>query len=431
MSDREIRVGVPWNAPGLLRFNGDHPLPGSLVADYPGYRFDFALSPADTTNIRRANAAADELRRGLRGMTPTPSSEMVEEFVVSRGLQTQAMMLAPCDLHFLHTAPLTLGIKPWILHIEEMITLFAPFVWHGTSANVRIRDMPAFRMVRYLLESPACRAVFSHLTHSVNYLPTLFDSEKLAAKVHHVPLGIEFSSAATKKITERQDQRGGIPGTTFLFTNSWSQQEGSFILRGGSDVIGAFIELVAKYPDSRLIILSKLPVSHYGEGFAELVRRVPNLHVIENRVSDDELVDLMMAADVFLIPSVGLHALSLLRAMYCGLAVVASDAPGNDEFVTHDSTGIIVPGRLGKTAWYDETGFLHQTFEPVFGQKLGDFAGNLFRAMEQLVLDPERRKRIGRAARDHVRRHHRIDEWRAGFVKILDRIRPGLAPETT
>src|SRR5579885_2103697 len=119
----DIRVGVPWNAPGLMRFNGDHPLPGSLVADYPGFTFDFSLSPADIGNIKRANQAADSLRQALRGQTPTPSSELIEEFIVSRGLQTQAMMLAPCDLHFLHTAPLTLGIRPWILHIEALITL--------------------------------------------------------------------------------------------------------------------------------------------------------------------------------------------------------------------------------------------------------------------------------------------------------------------
>lgn len=426
----DIRVGVPWNAPGLFRFNGDHPLPSSLIADYPGYRFDYTLSPADAAHIREASAASDKLRRELRALTPTPSTEMVDEFIVSRGLQTQAMMLAPCDLHFLHTAPLTLGTKPWIIHIEEMITLFAPFVWHGTSANVRIRDLPAYRMIRYLLEAPACRAVFSHLKHSADFLPVLFDSEQLKAKVHHIPLGIEFSAAATQKIAAAQAQapngRGRGPGTTFLFTNSWSHQEGSFILRGGADVLGAFIELVAKYPDSQLIILSPLPVSYYGEGFAKFARQLPNVHIVESRVSDDELVDLLLAADVFLIPSVGLHALSVLRAMYCGLPVVVSDAPGNDEYVRDGETGVVVEGRRGQTAWYDDIGFLHQTFEPVFGKSLGAFAGNLFRVMEQLVQDPERRRRIGQAARAHALRHHRIEDWRSGFRRLLDHIRPTL-----
>ena len=158
MTVREIRVGTPWNAPGLQRFNGDHPLPGSLIADYPGYSFDFALSPTDAANIHRAQEEANALRRDLSGLTPMPVAADIDEFVVSRGLQTQAMMLAPCDLHFLHTAPLTHGRTPWILHIEEMITLFAPFVWHGISANVEIRKVPAYRFVRRMLESQIGRA---------------------------------------------------------------------------------------------------------------------------------------------------------------------------------------------------------------------------------------------------------------------------------
>jgi len=87
---------------------------------------------------------------------------------------------------------------------------------------------------------------------------------------------------------------------------------------------------------------------------------------------------------------------------------------------------VIVEGRRGKTAWYDEIGFLHQTFEPVFGKSLGAFAGNLFRAMEQLVQDPARRLRLGQAARAYALREHGIEAWRAGFVQLLDRVRPGL-----
>src|SRR5581483_5915948 len=195
---RTIRIGTPWNAPGLHRLNGDHQLPTSLIADYPGYSFDFALSADNAANIKRAQAAGDTLRQSLLSMVPTPAKDVVEEFVVSRGLQTQAMMLAACDMHFLHTAPLTLGLRPWLLHIEELITLFAPFVWHGTSAKVNIRDVPVYRMIKHLLEASACRGVVSHLKHSHDYLPVLFDSEILAKKVHHIPLGVEFSSAATK-----------------------------------------------------------------------------------------------------------------------------------------------------------------------------------------------------------------------------------------
>src|SRR5262249_28060151 len=152
----------------------------------------------------------------------------------------------------------------------------------------------------------------------------------------------------------------------------------SFLVRGGADVVRAFIDLVQKYPDVRLIILSTLPGSIYGHGFSDFVRRIPGVHVLDHRVTDDELVELMLSADVFLLPSAGLHAMSILRAMYCGLAVVLSDAPGGEEFITPGETGIVAAGRLGKTAWYDEMGLLRQTFAPLLSRDVDPtMAGNL------------------------------------------------------
>ena len=68
MTEREIRVGTPWNAPGLQRFNGDHPLPGSLIADYPGYSFDFALSRVGILGMARARQGRLTRRDILAGV---------------------------------------------------------------------------------------------------------------------------------------------------------------------------------------------------------------------------------------------------------------------------------------------------------------------------------------------------------------------------
>lgn len=422
MSATPLRIGVPWRAPALWQCNGDHPLPSSLIHDYRDCVFTPDLAPVDS-GMKSAAASGEILRRSLAAAAPDLSAAQIAELVASRLPESQAMMAAPCDLHFLHTAPMTFGARPWMLHFEENVTLFAPFVWHGRSANVAIREQPVYRLVKHLLEAPACRALFSHLRHSRDWLPTLFDSPPLAEKTHYVPLGIEFSPADTKLIAERQVARRGLSGTTFLFTNSWLQNDSSFMLRGGADAVRAFAALAARYPDVRLILLSRLPTSQCGPDFAAVVRQTPNLHVIDYRVSDDALVELMMSADVFVLPSAGLHALSILRAMYCGMATIVSDAPGNDEFIADGETGIVVPGRRGKTAWYDEIGFLHQTFESSFTGPSDDYAGKLFQAMEALHLNPDRRRQIGAAARRHVLAHHRIEDWRGGFERIIEKIR--------
>ena len=68
--------------------------------------------------------------------------------------------------------------------------------------------------------------------------------------------------------------------------------------------------------------------------------------------------------------------LAVLDAMGAGLAVVATDVPGHRDVVRHGETGLLVPPG-GEQA--------------------------LAAAIETLVDDPERRRRMGRAGRERVR----------------------------
>ena len=52
--------------------------------------------------------------------------------------------------------------------------------------------------------------------------------------------------------------------------------------------------------------------------------------------------------------------------MSYGLAVVASDGWGMEEYLHHERNGLIVRGRYGKVSWADETaGMLREDYEPM------------------------------------------------------------------
>ena len=150
------------------------------------------------------------------------------------------------------------------------------------------------------------------------------------------------------------------------------------------------------------------------------------MEIVDTRLGFPEFIDLFLRADAFLIPSCGLHTVSLLQAMACGAATIASDAPAVDEFLTDGETGIAVKGRLGRTAWYDAFGFLNQTFEPMMKSYDAAFASGLVSAMEAMAGDRAMRLRISRAGRDHVARHHAIGPWVDGVGRIFDSVREEL-----
>lgn len=420
---KKVQVHLPWDAPILKAFNGDHPLPSSLIASYERISLDRGLG-----KVRPVDAAAANLRQYLTERVPNADANHIANFVASRDAEgSQARMGGEHDLLFLHTAPLTFCERPFFLHVEELLTLFTPFTWHGQSAGMRVQEQPYFPLVKAVLEHPKCRAVFSHLPHSVEWIGRLFDSPQIAAKTHHIPIGLALSDAEKgvfdQGIAAKIEDRDPARPITFLFTNSWAQAEGNFVLRGGMEVVTAFAELVKTHPNCRLILRSALPVSYFGQGFQDFVSAIPQIEHLTDQIDQARLFSLLAEADGFLLPSCGLHTVSLLRAMAAGTVLIASDAPGVDAYVVQEKTGVIVEGRLGKTAWYDDTGFLNQTFEPMFKGLDPAFVSTLLGQMRRVVEDADWRRDIALGGRAHVARNHAPEPWQKGFEDLVVSVR--------
>lgn len=422
-----VRVAAMWRTPVFQWLGGDHPMMTSLLAPRDGYEFLLDMPKPDESARARAEAGLAELSAYLRQAVPMATGKEIEEFVKSRDLESQAEVeAADPDLVFPHSMPFVDLRRPWIAHIEELLPLFAPFFWHGTSAERNVHRTPVWHMVRAMLEHDSCRALSSHLRHSVDWIGTLLESPKIAAKTRHIPFGFAFPPEIEAKAVAAQAAREGRKGCTFLFTNSWFQAEPSFILRGGMEVLAAFGHLASRRPDCRLVLRTQIPSGIMGQNFDAFVRGMPNVEVIDGKLDYAAFVDLFLRADVFLLPSCGLHTVSLIEAMASGAAVIASDAPGVDEFVRDGETGIATKGRLGKLSWYDERGFLRQTFEPLKKNFDAAFAANLLAAMELLASDPSRRNAMSRKAFAHVRENHAMGPWTGGFGRMLDEVREGL-----
>ena len=105
----------------------------------------------------------------------------------------------------------------------------------------------------------------------------------------------------------------------------------------------AAADIVRAVPDARVVILGE------GDLRDELARLIHELglerHVLLPGFRPDVL-SLLKAFDVFVMPSIteGLGT-SILDAMACTKAVVASDVGGIPEVVERDVTGLLVPAR--------------------------------------------------------------------------------------
>src|SRR5438552_2349187 len=113
------------------------------------------------------------------------------------------------------------------------------------------------------------------------------------------------------------------------------------------------------------------------------------------------MADLHAKSHIFLLPAARVHIVSLLQAMSYGLAVVASDGWGMEEYITHERNGLVVKGRYGKTSWADDTGPVREDYEPTYTPDSRVVDG-IIEAVSRLVEDVSLRRRLGRTARQDV-----------------------------
>jgi glycosyltransferase involved in cell wall biosynthesis len=331
-------------------------------------------------------------------------------FLRTRHYQSQLLLAKHPGLVFLTSMPYTYGQNPWVIEIEDITTLFYPFHQNGHTCGLHLRASPYFPIVKAFLEAEHCRCILTHMQSTARMIPTLFGSEAIRAKVHYAPLGV--------KVPERCQRHDDSDLIHLVFINSWCQVPENFFVRGGLDVLEAFDILHERYPQLRLTMRTNLPPldPHYHR----IIER-NWVRVIHRFVDAAEMHDLLADSHVFLLPAARIHVVSLLQAMSYGLAVVASDGWGIEEYVKHEHNGLIVKGRYGKVSWADEQeGMLREDYAPMWTPDPEVVAG-IVEAVSRLVEDRELRRRLGRASRRDVETTYNLEQWNRGLKEMLDK----------
>lgn len=333
-------------------------------------------------------------------------------FVHSRHFRSQVMAPRRAELAFLTSIPQTYGQHPWVIEIEDSTTLFFPFLMNGQTAELDVLGSPYYAMAKALLESDGCRGILTHMRSTAESLPTLFQSDIIARKASYAPLGV--------RLPERWQTQDDDDTINLLFTNSWHQQGVGFYLRGGLDVLEAFDILHERYPQLRLTLRSQLP--RLDPRYQRIIEKCW-VRVIDRFMPRAELDELQRESHIYLIPSARIHIVSVLQAMSFGQVVVAADGWGVDEYLEHERTGLVVPGRGGKVSWMErDTGILREDYRPMYTPDPAVVEG-LVAAVSRLVEDREFRKKLGRAARKAVETRYTLDRWNAALKAVFDKAR--------
>ena len=404
---RPARLGLPWRLPHYVPLNGPHPLVQSFLLDNDAVE-PIQLEPASTVSQAQRHAVLLGMAQQARPLSPESTGSFIEWLNFDDQLTIEAGS-PDCDALFLHTTPLYAGSRPWIFHFESFPSLFMPFMFAGATAGIDLASQGYCQRVCEALESPQCLRIFSHMRGSLETLNRVFASSLIAAKCHHVPLGIRAleDPAAGAKF----DTGGPL---RILFTNSLHHDPRSFYLRGGHHLLEAFARLRRQLPDAELTVLSSVPTDLLAR-FTPM--QLAGVNWINTRVDDAALDKLFLGHHLFALPAAGLHSHSLLRAFAHGCVPIVSDALGYEEYTRGIEDSVLTIHGVRDLVYRDESpGWVSDDYKPFTAR-----SESLVRQIHDRVLESADMVGLrGRALRNlaHCRQHFDPAHSHAAFNRM-------------
>jgi glycosyltransferase involved in cell wall biosynthesis len=298
---------------------------------------------------------------------------------------------------------LILRKEPWILEM----TFDVPYVLCGSTKWLKkLRNN-----VRRILLSDNCRKIIFQLEKGRQaFLYQL--GEDLMDKTEVIPRG-EFSRAFKKKYDNKL--------VRLLFVNSANiSDEFSFYIKGGAEVVTAFLILNKIYKDIELILRTVIPKS-----FKNMLSKFKNVRIIEKPIPWKELEKEYTSADIFIHPHYGNLSHALLDAMSYGLPIITTDTWATSEIIEDNKTGFLVHNPVA--ARFTEGPILHFD-DPLYLKEVlkapnKEIVKGIVEKASILIEDPKLRRRLGEAARSEIEYgRHSIKERNRKLKEILDNI---------
>lgn len=302
--------------------------------------------------------------------------------------------------------------RPSLIHTNTMVVLGGalgarlsgvPHLWHvheileGSGWLARIYA----RLLARLAQRVVCNSQATRRSFERWYAP-------LASKLSVVLNGVEEARPGADRGPE--DLRGGLgiePGQPLVLlvgrVNSWKGQE--LLVRAAQRLRGRF-------PRARFLLAGDAPPGqpHFERRLDALIAELDLAESVSRIPFQEDVGSLYAAADICCVPSTRPEPFGLVatEAMRAARPVVAADHGGLSEIVVDGVTGTL--------------------FRP------GDVEA-LVRALEELLLHPERARALGSAGRRRQQRHFGVERYCREFDGLFsslarDERRPTLPHDT-
>ena len=282
------------------------------------------------------------------------------KFISSRS-HSELFLGTKKKIFFHHTSPIASGLFDWSIFVENIFTLFHPFLIQSKMKKINLKKEFFYHLVKKHLEHESCKKILVNYKQTQIDISEVFESEIIDQKT-------TFFLQGTKKVID-YDRRGYFfkksdelkKKVKFLFVNSFNGQDINFYCRGGEYAINSFIEINKKLKNSELILRS--PIPHYLQN---KINHNANIKVIDKWISKEKYVSLFKEAHFLFSVGIGGFTETNLHCLMNGVILI-----GPDDFINNEKFEdrfIDIKSINQEILKYDETlkSFRYQDNEKLF-----------------------------------------------------------------
>lgn len=310
--------------------------------------------------------------------------------------------------------------QPWLIEIEDWVTLFYWWFHNGATAQFNPRSEPFMPLMRAFFELPSFCGVVTHIKQTIQSLTVLFPS--LHDKFLYVPLGVPSFEPNKLEVGH------GKP-VNFLFHGSFNHTGVHFALRGGFYFLEAFRRVEHLYPDIRYtIIYDEEGFRHTPPAYYWYVKNHPKIRHINKYLKREEFNQEMQSASVFVIPAYRTHSMSIGQAMSRGIPILTSNGWGINEFVAEGVNGWVADFAPQTNSWVDLDGIFREQYEPPFSLQ-ETIVQNLCEKIHEVMQNRDEIVKRGVAALEFHRQNLTIERRNVCLKPVLNRLFKGVECE--
>ena len=424
----KISAAIPWNLPCYTAAGGFHPLYRALFEDNAVLEFHAIGEVALARKMHAGAQRHGDIAAGWSRATPAlpaflrdtgPGREFMRHLTPD-GIALCNAIPGQIELH--HTGPFTTGGRPFVLHCESFLSAFIPFFRRGSGGlkdGDRVREF-----YRRLLGQESCLGIYSHMPTTLTEFSRFFRDARIDAKLHPSRIGLSQTDLGAL-LHGRRKEAGSRP--IFLFTGSARQDPGDFAHRGGNAALLFAEQFLRAGNAGRFLFQASRPrdeelsAAGVDAGFLKSAE-AQQIFWLDGHLPQHELLRLYLVSDFLLLPSLGLHSVTLMRALAAGAIPVITDTHGPEAYVTDGETGIVLRG-VRDAVWHEdpESGVLVDSY-PVPANLAARLAGQMFEHITALLANPAAMSGLRDRGRRFAGLHYSGPAFRDEYSESISRL---------